>query len=110
LAIASPAASAQEFAIPRQGRAESYTRCSPADVSGVLGCPMTAYFGLDTQALRETRSSSGAAGAVNGVGQIAKIGLPRGRDAGGVGKCRVLTSEFGFDAAIDYGRGCGRRR
>ena len=75
---------------------------------GALGMPgMTAYFGLlEVGKVRagETVVISAAAGAVGGVaGQIAKafgarvIGI-----AGGAEKCRVLTEELGFDAAIDY--------
>jgi NADPH-dependent curcumin reductase CurA len=75
---------------------------------GALGMTgMTAYFGLlDVGALKpgETVAISGAAGAVGGVaGQIAKlmdcrvIGI-----AGGEAKCRHLTEDLGFDAAIDY--------
>jgi len=47
---------------------------------------------------------SGAAGAVGSVaGQIAKIkGCRVIGIAGGAEKCRLVTEEFGFDAAIDY--------
>jgi NADPH-dependent curcumin reductase CurA len=78
---------------------------------GTLGMTgMTAYFGLlDTGRLAETDTVlvSGAAGAVGSVvGQIAKIRTrPPGRVigiAGGEEKCRWLTEELGFDAAIDY--------
>src|SRR5207248_5668045 len=68
---------------------------------------LTACFGLlDTGRLKEgdTVVVSGAAGAVGRVvGQIAKI-KGAGRVigiAGGPEKCRALTEEFGFDAAID---------
>ncbi|WP_330254259.1 NADP-dependent oxidoreductase [Nocardia sp. NBC_00565] len=75
---------------------------------GALGMAgMTAYFGLlDVGRLQagETVVVSAAAGAVGSVaGQIAKakgatvIGI-----AGGAEKCRMLTEELGFDAAIDY--------
>ncbi|WP_194834853.1 NADP-dependent oxidoreductase [Nocardia sp. XZ_19_369] len=78
---------------------------------GVLGIPgMTAYFGLlDVGKLSEGDIVlvSAAAGAVGSVaGQIAKakgatvIGI-----AGGPEKCRMLTEELGFDAAIDYRAG-----
>jgi NADPH-dependent curcumin reductase CurA len=75
---------------------------------GLLGSTgLTAYFGL----LRigrpqpgETVVITGAAGGVGSiVGQIAKmagcrvIGI-----AGGPEKCRWLTEELGFDAAVDY--------
>jgi NADPH-dependent curcumin reductase CurA len=83
---------------------------------GALGMPgMTAYFGLlDVGRLQpgETVLVSAAAGAVGSVvGQLAKaegatvIGI-----AGGPEKCRVLTEEFGFDAAIDYRNENVRRR
>ncbi|MFE3104098.1 NADP-dependent oxidoreductase [Nocardia tengchongensis] len=75
---------------------------------GALGMPgMTAYFGLlkvGKLKAGETVVVSAAAGAVGSVvGQIAKakgatvIGI-----AGGAQKCRMLTEELGFDAAIDY--------
>ncbi|MEV6279831.1 NADP-dependent oxidoreductase [Nocardia sp. NPDC051832] len=78
---------------------------------GALGIPgMTAYFGLlEVGKLRagDTVLVSAAAGAVGSVaGQIAKaegatvIGI-----AGGAEKCRMLTEELGFDAAIDYRAG-----
>jgi NADPH-dependent curcumin reductase len=75
---------------------------------GTLGMTgMTAYFGLlDTGRLKdgETVVVSGAAGAVGSVvGQIAKIkGCRVIGIAGGEEKCRWLTEELGFDAAIDY--------
>ncbi len=75
---------------------------------GVLGIPgMTAYFGLyDVGGLKKGQAVlvSSAAGPVGATaGQIAKledcivIGI-----AGGPEKCRWLTQECGFDAAIDY--------
>ncbi len=75
---------------------------------GTLGLPgMTAYFGLlDTGKLKEgdTVVVSGAAGAVGSVaGQIARIkGCRVIGIAGGQEKCRWLTDDLGFDAAIDY--------
>lgn len=75
---------------------------------GVLGMTgLTAYFGmLDVGGIRpgDTVVVSGAAGATGSVaGQIAKIG---GCEvigiAGGERKCRWLTEQAGFDAAIDY--------
>ncbi len=75
---------------------------------GVLGMPgMTAYFGIqDVGKIRagDTVLVSGAAGAVGSlVGQIAKIkGCRVIGIAGGEDKCRYLTEELGFDAAIDY--------
>ena len=83
---------------------------------GTLGLPgMTAYFGLlDIGKLKEgdTVVVSGAAGAVGSVaGQIAKIkGCRVIGIAGGEEKCRWLTDDLGFDAAIDYkARGRARR-
>jgi len=88
----------------------------PSVYLGALGMTgLTAYFGLlDTGRLKEgdTVVVSGAAGAVGSIaGQIAKlsgagkvIGI-----AGGPEKCRALTEEFGFDAAIDYRAGNVRR-
>ena len=75
---------------------------------GTLGMPgMTAYFGLldiGKPKEGETVVVSGAAGAVGTVvGQIAKIkGCRVIGIAGGADKCRYLTHELGFDAAIDY--------
>ena len=73
-----------------------------------LGMPgMTAYFGLlDTGEPNagDTVVVSAAAGAVGAiVGQIAKIKNCRVIGiAGGPDKCRYITDELGFDAAIDY--------
>ena len=85
------------------------TRLVPlATYLGVLGIPgMTAYFGLldiGKPQPGQTVVVSGAAGAVGSVvGQIAKIkGCAVVGIAGGADKCRLLTEEFGFDAAIDY--------
>src|SRR5260221_4229376 len=74
-------------------------------VYGIAG--LTAYFGLldvGTPKTGETVVVSAAAGSVGSiVGQIARIkgcrvvGLARGQD-----KCNWLTSELGFDAAVDY--------
>jgi NADPH-dependent curcumin reductase len=80
----------------------------PTAYLGVLGMTgLTAYFGLlDTGKAKEgdTVVVSGAAGAVGSVvGQIAKIkGCQVIGIAGGQEKCRLVTGEFGFDAAIDY--------
>lgn len=74
-------------------------------VLGMTG--LTAYFGV-TDVLKakagETLVISAAAGAVGSIaGQVAKqrgahvIGI-----AGGPEKCRWLTEELGFDAAVDY--------
>jgi NADPH-dependent curcumin reductase CurA len=88
----------------------------PSTYLGALGTTgLTAYFGmLDTGKLAagDTVVVSGAAGAVGSVaGQIAKLkGAARVIGiAGGPEKCRTLTEEFGFDAAIDYRAGHVRR-
>jgi len=73
-----------------------------------LGMPgFTAYFGLldiGKPEAGQTVVVSGAAGAVGTVvGQIAKIkGCRAVGIAGGADKCRYLTEELGFDAAVDY--------
>jgi NADPH-dependent curcumin reductase CurA len=75
---------------------------------GALGMPgLTAYFGLldiGQPKEGETVVVSAAAGAVGAVvGQIAKIkGCQVVGIAGGPDKCRYITEELGFDAAIDY--------
>jgi NADPH-dependent curcumin reductase CurA len=80
----------------------------PTTYLGALGMTgLTAYFALlDTGKAKEgdTVVISGAAGAVGSVaGQIAKIkGCRVIGIAGGAEKCRLVTEEFGFDAAIDY--------
>jgi NADPH-dependent curcumin reductase CurA len=80
----------------------------PTAYLGVLGMTgLTAYFGLlEVGRLKEgdTVVVSGAAGATGSVvGQIAKIkGCRVIGIAGGQEKCRQVTEEFGFDAAIDY--------
>src|ERR1700704_2961372 len=74
-------------------------------VYGIAG--LTAYFGLlhvGKPKQGETVVVSAAAGSVGSiVGQIAKIkGCHVVGHAGGEGKCHWLTSELGFDAAVDY--------
>jgi hypothetical protein len=74
-------------------------------VYGVAG--LTAYFGLleiGKPKTGETVVVSAAAGSVGSiVGQIAKIkGCHVVGIAGGKDKCHWLTSELGFDAAVDY--------
>jgi NADPH-dependent curcumin reductase CurA len=74
-------------------------------VYGVAG--LTAYFGLleiGKPKSGDTVVVSAAAGSVGSiVGQIAKIrGCHVIGIAGGQDKCRWLTSELGFDAAVDY--------
>ncbi len=68
---------------------------------------LTAYFGLldiGQPKEGETVVVSAAAGAVGAVvGQIAKIkGCRTVGIAGGEEKCRYLSEEVGFDAAVDY--------
>ena len=80
----------------------------PTAYLGVLGMTgLTAYFGLlEVGRLKEgdTVVVSGAAGATGSVvGQIARIkGCRVIGIAGGQEKCRLVTEEFGLDAAIDY--------
>jgi NADPH-dependent curcumin reductase CurA len=74
-------------------------------IYGIAG--LTAYFGLleiGKPKQRETVVVSAAAGSVGSiVGQIAKIkGCHVVGIAGGKDKCHWLTSELGFDAAVDY--------
>jgi len=80
----------------------------PSTALGVLGMPgMTAYTGLLTIGAPkpgETLVVAAAAGPVGSlVGQIGKIkGCRVVGIAGGAAKCRFLTDELGFDAAIDH--------
>jgi NADPH-dependent curcumin reductase CurA len=74
-------------------------------VYGIAG--LTAYFGLldvGKPVSGETVVVSAAAGSVGSiVGQIARIkGCRAVGIAGGKDKCHWLTSELGFDAAVDY--------
>jgi NADPH-dependent curcumin reductase CurA len=74
-------------------------------VYGIAG--LTAWFGLldvGKPKAGETVVVSAAAGSVGSiVGQIAKIkGCRVVGIAGGADKCHWLTSELGFDAAVDY--------
>ena len=103
----------QEYAIV-QGKnlTKVDPRVAPLPVFlGTLGMPgLTAYFGLleiGKPQPGQTVVVSGAAGAVGTVvGQIAKIkGCRAVGIAGGAGKCRYLTEELGFDAAVDYKAG-----
>ena len=78
---------------------------------GGLGMPgWTAYFGLlevGQPKAGETLVVSAASGAVGSVvGQIGKLkGLRVVGIAGGAEKCRYLTDELRFDAAVDYKSG-----
>jgi hypothetical protein len=75
---------------------------------GVLGMPgMTAWIGLFKIAALQPGERvfiSGAAGAVGSIaGQLAKLhGCVVVGSAGSAEKARVITEEFGFDAAINY--------
>src|SRR5579864_6039723 len=74
-------------------------------VYGIAG--LTAYFGLldvGKPKVGETVVVSAAAGSVGSiVGQIARVkGCKVIGIAGGKDKCHWLTSELGFDAAVDY--------
>ena len=75
---------------------------------GILGMPgLTAYFGImeiGKPKRDETVVISGAAGAVGLVaGQIAKLqGATVFGIAGSDDKCKMLTDQFGFDAALNY--------
>ncbi len=103
----------QEFAIT-DGKAgfmnaskipDNMPQTASLSVYGVTG--LTAYFGLlDVGEPKEgdTVVISGAAGATGSVaGQIAKIkGCRVIGIAGGAKKCKWLTEEANFDAAIDY--------
>lgn len=94
-----------EMELRQVHRAPGLPLTANLSVLGMTG--LTAYFGV-TDVLRpqagETIVISAAAGAVGSIaGQVAKargarvIGI-----AGGPDKCRWLTEELGFDAAIDY--------
>jgi NADPH-dependent curcumin reductase CurA len=94
-----------EMELRQVHRAPGMPLTANLSVLGMTG--MTAYFGV-TDVLKaragETLVISAAAGAVGSIaGQVAKargcrvIGI-----AGGAGKCRWLTEELGFDAAVDY--------
>jgi len=80
----------------------------PSTAVGVLGMPgMTAYTGLlniGRPKPGETVVVAAAAGPVGSlVGQIAKLKGARAVGiAGGPDKCRYLTEELGFDAAVDH--------
>ncbi len=102
----------QRYAIS-DGRGVSLvdTQLAPAPVHlGALGLTgLTAYFGLLDIGRPEPGQTvvvSGAAGAVGSVvGQIARIkGCRVVGIAGGPEKCKWLTDQLGFDAAIDYKR------
>lgn len=81
-----------------------WPRTAPLSILGSAG--LTAYFGLlelGAPKPGETVLVSSAAGSVGSIaGQIAKrLGTRVIGIAGGAEKCRWLTEELGFDAAID---------
>ncbi len=96
---------------PARGLTKHDRRHPPEHLLSVLGLTgLTAYFGLlDVGRPRpfETVLVSGAGGAVGSIaGQIAKLmGCRVVGTAGGPDKCAWLTSELGFDAAVDYKAG-----
>ncbi len=105
----------QDYALARPGTPSGPTRLPPGvpveNALSALGLTgLTAYFGLlevGRPRAGETVVVSGAAGATGSVaGQIARIlGCRVVGIAGGPEKCRWITSELGFDAAIDYRAG-----
>jgi NADPH-dependent curcumin reductase CurA len=106
----------QDYAVLPAARLSPLPRTEPLthllSVYGVAG--LTAYFGLlecGRPRPGETVVVSAAAGSVGSiVGQIAKIkGCRAVGVAGGAAKCALLTSELGFDAAVDYKAGDLRR-
>jgi len=107
----------QDIAVVDAGRLEPVPAGVPPTAAlGVLGLTgRTAYFGLleiGRPRPGDTLVVSGAAGAVGSVvGQIGKIAGCRVIGiAGGAEKCRWLTEELGFDAAVDYKAEKPRRR
>lgn len=106
----------QDYAVPPPpglARVAHIPNDLPVPLRATMGsCGSTgfcAYFGLleiGKPKEGETVVVSAAAGAVGSVaGQIAKIkGARVVGIAGGPEKCRVLTEELGFDAAVDYKR------
>lgn len=105
------------FGVQRYGLSDGagVTRVDPDQAPlarwvGGLGMPgMTAYFGLlkiGQPKEGETVVVSAASGAVGQiVGQLAMIHGARAVGiAGGEQKCRFITEDLGFDAAVDYKR------
>jgi NADPH-dependent curcumin reductase CurA len=97
----------QEYVVSDGAGAIKVAAAEPVYLGALGMTGMTAYFGLlDVGALKpgETVVVSAAAGAVGSmVGQIAKVQDCRVVGiAGGEEKCRMITEELGFDAAIDY--------
>jgi NADPH-dependent curcumin reductase CurA len=99
----------QEFAaLPGKSLTSVAANVDPATMLGALGTNgLTAYFGLleiGEPKQGDTVVVSGAAGSVGHiVGQIAKIkGARVVGVAGSEEKCRYLTNDLGFDAAVNY--------
>jgi hypothetical protein len=101
----------QDYAIAGEGGASftPYRSSLPptAALSVLSTTGYTAYFGMLDIGRPESGQTvvvSGAAGAVGSLaGQIAKLkGCRAVGIAGGPEKCRWITGELGFDAAIDY--------
>jgi NADPH-dependent curcumin reductase CurA len=99
----------QDYAVVRAKHLTKMPKIEPMtyllSVYGIAG--LTAYFGLldvGKPKAGETVVVSAAAGSVGSiVGQIAAIkGCRVIGIAGGKDKCNWLTSELGFDAAVDY--------
>ena len=99
----------QDYAAVPARRLTKMPRIEPMthllSVYGIAG--LTAYFGLSEigrPKAGDTVVVSAAAGSVGSiVGQLARImGCRAIGIAGGQDKCRWLTAELGFDAAVDY--------
>jgi hypothetical protein len=106
----------QDYAVLRAGRLAKLPATQPVShllsVYGIAG--LTAYFGLlkcGRPRAGETVVVSAAGGSVGSlVGQIAKIkGCRTIGIAGGAAKCALLTTDLGFDGAVDYKAGDTRR-
>ncbi len=101
----------QYAALPARALTKHDKAHKPEHILGVLGITgLTAYFGLlDVGKPRpgETVLVSGAGGAVGTIaGQIARLmGCRVVGTTGGADKCKWLTDELGFDAAVDYKSG-----
>jgi hypothetical protein len=108
--VAHPQMGWQEYAVSNsQGLRKVDPAVAPISTAlGVLGMTgLTAYMGIhEVCSVKpgETVVISGAAGAVGSIaGQVAKIaGCRVVGIAGGPQKTKVLTTEYGFDAALDY--------
>jgi len=101
----------QDYAIVHEGMARRVPHLNDVPLTAYMsvlgGTGLTAYFGLNDIGKPqpgETVVVSAAAGAVGSiVGQLAKLqGCRVIGIAGGPDKCRWLTDDLGFDAAIDY--------